>query len=212
MSIAVVLPTGGSNRWETTWSLVNAMRAGVFDEFRTCSTIYVDEGRNGLTRWFLEETPYDKILYIDGDMSFLPEDIERLDATNLDCVSGIYFNIFEGTYQPVFKPLPETEITDDPVMPVEMVGAGFLMVTRGLLEKMAAEYGEPMPWFAMPIIDGRHMGEDVEFCRRVWEIGSQVYVDIGVQLSHYKTVRLTAPTSAPTSGKGKMPHPAMEVR
>ena len=208
MTIAIGLPTGGAIRWETTWSLVNAARKGALDQFSVMAgSVYVDDARNHLVRWFLDETKCSHFLSLDSDISFFPGDLLRLGSDDLDCVSGVYYNIFDGVLKPVakFLPVAPDEQSDDPVMEVEGVGAGFLMLSRGLLEKMRAEYPEPCPWFDEPIIDGRHYGEDFGFCRRVRELGTKVYVDLRVQLSHYKTVRVTGPgvPGIPSAGGGR---------
>jgi hypothetical protein len=212
MSIAIGVPTGGNLRWETTWSLVQAARSQSFEQFRVCAgVVYVDDARNNLIRWFLEETDCDKFLSLDSDISFLATDLAQLEADlddGFDCVSGCYYNVFEGILKPVAQFLEDrmTPVqSDDPIMAVKGVGAGFVMFTRDLLEKMAAEYGEPCPWFYEPVIDGEHLGEDFGICHRVREMGSTVNLDLRVQLSHYKTVRLTGPDvpAVPTAGPGR---------
>jgi hypothetical protein len=209
MSIAIGIPTGGSLRWETTWSLVQAARSQSFEAFNVCAgVVYVDDARNHLVRWFLDETDCDKFLSLDSDISFLAPDLMQLEADlddGLDCVSGCYYNVFDGILKPVVKFLDDRmtpAASDDPLMEVAGVGGGFVMVTRELCEKMLAEYGEPTPWFYEPVIDGEHYGEDFGFCHRVREMGSTVNIDLRVQLSHYKTVRLTGPDVPPVPSAG----------
>jgi hypothetical protein len=208
-SIAIGVPTGGSLRWETTWSLVNGARAGAFEQFRVCAgVVYVDDARNHLIRWFLDETDCTHFLSLDSDISFLGPDLARLAADDLDCVSGCYYNVFDGVLKPVVQFLDGSRLIaqqDDPIMEVEGVGAGFVMFSREILEKMRAEYGEPCPWFYEPVIDGRHFGEDFGICHRVRDMGSKVHIDLRVQVSHYKTVRLTGPAemdAGPPPGVG----------
>ena len=205
--IAVGFPTGGNNHWALTWSLVKAAQAGAFEEFGVCAgSVYVDDARNHIVRWFLDDTDCDKLVSMDSDIGFRAEDLAQLDADDLDCVSGCYYNVFDGVLKPVAKFLDRDDEPDDPLMEVEAVGAGFSMLSRDLLEKMRAEYGEPCPWFAEPIIDGEHFGEDYAFCRRVREMGSKVYLDLRVQLDHYKTIRVTGPglpPVAPVLGGGR---------
>jgi hypothetical protein len=210
VSIAIGIPTGGSLRWETTWSLVQAARSQSFEAFNVAAgVVYVDDARNHLIRWFLDETDCDKFLSLDSDISFLAADLAQLEADldtdGLDCVSGCYYNVFDGILKPVVKFLDDRMTpaqSDDPLMEVEGFGAGFFMVTRELCEKMRAEYGEPVPWFYEPVIEGNHLGEDLGFCHRVREMGSSVNIDLRVQLSHYKTVRLTGPEVPPVPSAG----------
>jgi hypothetical protein len=196
VSLAVGLITGGSVGWECTYSLVKAAQAQAFDDFTVFpNTCYLDAGRNAVVKWFLEETEADKLLQIDTDISFRPTDVNQLEGNDLPCVAGVYYNLFDGTLKPVAKLLPENDANqpDDPLLEVEGVGAGFLMVTRELLEKMATVYEPPMAWFWEPIQDGKHVGEDFGFCQRVREMGEKVFVDLRVQVSHHKTIRISAP-------------------
>jgi hypothetical protein len=195
MSLAVGIITGGSLGWECTYSLVKAAQCQAFDEFTVFpNTCYLDAGRNAIVRWFLEQTDCDRLLQIDSDISFRPSDVNQLEGDDLGCVAGVYYNLYDGEVKPVAKLLAQNDVTsDDPLLEVEGVGAGFLMVSRDLLEKMATEYEPPMAWFWEPIQDGKHVGEDFGFCQRVRELGEKVWVDLRVQLSHHKTVRISGP-------------------
>ena len=197
-TIAIGIPTGGSLRWETTWALVQAARFDAFDQFRVCAgMVYMDDARNHLIRWFLDETDCTHFLSLDSDIGFLGADLAQLLEDDLDCVSGCYYNVFGGELRPVVKFLEGSALVaqqDDPIMEVEGVGAGFVMFSREILEKMRAEYEEPCPWFYEPVVDGHHLGEDFGICRRVRELGGTVNIDLRVQLSHYKTVRITGPS------------------
>ncbi len=211
-TIAIGIPTGGSLRWETTWSLVQAARADAFEAFRVAAgLVYLDDARNHLVRWFLDETDCTHFLSLDSDISFLGPDLIQLAEDGLDCVSGCYYNVFEGVLKPVAKFLDGASLIrqqDDPIMEVQGVGAGFVMFSREILEKMRAEYPEPCPWFYEPVVDGHHLGEDFGICHRVRELGAKVNLDLRVQVSHYKTVRLTGPSEMdagppPTAGPGR---------
>jgi hypothetical protein len=206
MSIAIGIPTLGSVRWETTWSLLMAQEMGAFETFRFApGSTYLDDARNHLVRWFLDETDCDCFLSLDSDISFMGRDIMLLESDILqedsinpgDCVSGCYYNVFDGTMKPVAKLLPSDKLLvrqhDDPLMEVEGAGAGFLMFSRYLLEEMREAYPEPCPWFDEPVIGPVHYGEDLGICHRVREMGYSVYLDLRVQLSHYKMIRLSGP-------------------
>ena len=198
MSVAVGIITGGGVNWECTYSLVKAGQAGSFEDFTVFpNTCYLDAGRNALVKWFLEETECSHFLCLDSDISFRPSDIDQLAADDLPCVAGVYYNVYDGVLKPVAKPLPASETpnleADDPLLEVEATGPGFMMLSRELLEKMGAEYERPMAWFWEPVENGVHTGEDYGFCRRVRTLGEKVWVDLRVQLSHHKTIRIAGP-------------------
>jgi hypothetical protein len=78
----------------------------------------------------------------------------------------------------------------DPLTKVTAVGGGFLMIHRSVLTSLREIHGEPLPYFDEPILDGIHLGEDIGFCIRCADAGFDVWVHRGVQVGHYKHMRL----------------------
>lgn len=78
----------------------------------------------------------------------------------------------------------------DPLIKVSAVGAGFLMIRRTVLEELRQIHGEPLPYFDEPVLDGIHVGEDIAFCLRCADAGFDVWAHRGVQVGHYKPIRL----------------------
>lgn len=198
MTIAIGIITGSSIRWETAQSLDMARTAGIFDgELIVKTGVYLGDNRNRVVRHFLEHSDADKLLFVDSDVSFMPADIARLDADDLDVVSGVYYNIFDGTMKPVMA-FGELGCSDEPLLQVDATGAGFLMIRRALLEKMAERYPFPAEWFATTVRDGVFLGEDFEFCARLKDLGIPLFADLRVQISHYKSIRLAASSAVPS--------------
>jgi GT2 family glycosyltransferase len=72
--------------------------------------------------------------------------------------------------------LPED--SKDWLIPVEAVGAGFLLVRREAWEAVGD------PWFRVGQLDPDHGAEDVDFTYRVHRAGLGVYVDAGLKVGH----------------------------
>lgn len=175
---------------------------------------YLDDARNELLLTFHEAIyqDCDRILMVDSDIEFTPEDIHQLVVDDLPIVSGVYWSDYgpHGGLLPVVYdwterddgkrsmvpirewadgPLTQVEF-DEPVIQTPGVGAGFLMIKREVLDAMRAVYPDPQPWFAEDVINGVHFGEDLCFCIRAAECGFPVHVDRRVQLAHHKHARI----------------------
>jgi hypothetical protein len=92
---------------------------------------------------------YDKLMWIDSDIEWTPDDFLRLYESELDIVSGLYVLDTQGT---VAAQLPDTRgvptrmnkvefILHDQPVEVGGVGFGFVCIKKGVFEKI------PRPWF-----------------------------------------------------------------
>lgn len=140
------------------------------------------------------EVTYDKMLWIDSDMGWEPEDFMKLYSSDKDIVSGIYFND-QGT--PMFTPQDEDDLeealssTED--VEIRAAGFGFICIKSGVFEKM------PRPWFTFRYFEisddkGNKIqlpyGEDYSWCVTASACGFKLYVDPQVLLTHYKKIPL----------------------
>jgi len=142
------------------------------------------------------EFTYDKIFWIDSDMSWSVENFQRLLSSDLDIVSGLaavggagqvgVMRLDMGT--PRIMDKVAFMLTDGPVE-VDGVGFGFVAMKQGVFEKV------PRPWFeilkvpvAMRMVNA---SEDFSFCMKAREAGFQIWVDPLVRVGHHKEVILT---------------------
>ena len=171
---------------------------------------YLDMGRNKMVDAFRTDERYahcDRLLFIDSDIGFDPSLIQTLVDDDLPIVAGVYHSLFEQGIRPVVYEWT-TDDRDLRVMvpidswgrpegehlvPVEAVGAGFLMVHRNVFEKFLEVYSPPNAWFGCDILDGVELGEDLAFCHRASQLGIPVVVDRRVQVSHSKGIVLQGP-------------------
>lgn len=141
---------------------------------------------------------YDKILWIDSDIAFLPEHVIKIYKSPYDITTGAYL---QGNGQVMaYKELmgsaltyPEVLEMNDPIK-IFSAGMGFMAVKSGVFESLSR------PWFQSPTVtvlkDEKEvtfpiMGEDISFCHRANEAGFEVWLDPSIKLQHHKTMKLT---------------------
>lgn len=148
----------------------------------------VYDGRNRACQ-VAEDGGFDRVLWLDSDMVFGPDLLERLSADldeGREFVSGLYFTrkapIHPAAYgdlgmrggRPVAEPIREW--TDGP-MRVEGVGFGGVLVTTDLIRRVKEAFGLPFS----PILG---FGEDFSFCLRARELGAEIWLDPRVKMGH----------------------------
>lgn len=173
-------------------SLLGLRRVGDVGVSITVSTL-VHDARNRLAKQAVDEG-YDRILWLDSDMIFQPDLMERLSADldeGRDLVTGVYYRrkspftptIYEdvGLYNDgqhiypdatVYKDYPRDEIFE-----IQACGFGAVMHTTDILKRVGEKLGPP---FAM--VPG--FGEDISFCMRCAELGIKMYCDPTIKLGH----------------------------
>lgn len=142
---------------------------------------------------------YDKIIWIDSDISWTPDQFLKLYNSKLDIVSGLYFN---EENVPLIG-FSEKEIYHDPAVlngkeyPFEVyaAGFGFIAMKYGIFESI------PRPWFntVFEKIENedrtREMfipyGEDFSWCKKAKDIGYKIYLDPSIRVNHHKKVRIS---------------------
>lgn len=170
---------------------------------------YLDDGRNLCVQRFLSQHTSDYLVFVDSDISF-----SRLDLAELlhaaygrwHVLSGAYCSPLAGdphnTFTVAYRhrqlngpgsqlvALENAEVVAgvDPIE-VDVVGMGFCVISRPILEYMTLHYERPCPWFFEPIADETHHGEDVGFCLRLRALGVPIGLHRGVRVNHYKTAR-----------------------
>ena len=150
---------------------------------------------------------YDYMLWIDSDVIFRFEDFQALLKHNVDMVAGLYlmadnarFSAVEKMNEETFKRNGEFEFLTPAktakhhgLIPVDYCGFGFVLVKKGVFEKV--EY----PWFRPIYIEmgecSDFTAEDVGFCILAKKAGVQMLVDPTVVVGHEKHVVLQPPTA-----------------
>lgn len=159
--------------------------------FSQASLVY--DGRNLLANVAIDGG-FDRILWLDSDMLFEPELEKQLHAdldTGKDMVSALYFSR-KPPLKPVVYKAVESDIIDgrqtpradsfldypeDSLFPIAGCGFGAVMMTGELLKAVRDSYGLPFS----PILG---FGEDLSFCRRVTELGREMWCDSRIKCGH----------------------------
>lgn len=106
------------------------------------------------------------ILFIDSDMRFPDDTIERLKAHDKDIVAANCRHRQANKWTAGFSSKGKTGLTE-----VKSIGFGVTLIRTDVFFKMAE------PWFATPYDGVNFIGEDVYFCHMAKEAGFKIYID-----------------------------------
>ena len=157
------------------------------------SLIY--DSRNLLSLYAIEND-FDNVLWLDSDMLFPPDTLQRLESHNVDMVTGLYVKRHEPVvpviYDTIEEPVrnadgkltrnisPYTSYPHDSFFPVAGCGFGCVLTSTKLLRDVWDHFGPaflPFTW----------AGEDLSFCYRANQLGYQIYCDSTLSLGHIGT-------------------------
>jgi hypothetical protein len=162
----------------------------------------IDQGRNQMATDALARG-YDETMWIDSDVQFDPDDVDRLRCLNLPIVCGIYpkkgkrelaVHVLPGTKQLVFG-------QHGGVVELKYTATGFLHVRREVYETIQRElklpvcnerFGKPMvPYFQPMVAESErgpwYLAEDFAFCERARQCGFKIMAHTRVRLYHIGT-------------------------
>jgi hypothetical protein len=159
----------------------------------------ISRARNTLTAKFLEQEGSTHLFFVDADIGWEPWHLLVLLNRDVDVIGGLYpmktmpikwvVNGFEGA-----------EEGPDGFQEVSKAGTGFLLMKRGVFDKMNShpavkpykndigldpKYDKHLKtYFDTAVRQGRYYSEDWTFCENWRDIGGKVYVDKRVLLRH----------------------------
>jgi len=181
----------------------------------SCGSGSLVESRNlVMTRW-LDETPHEWLWFVDTDMGFDPDTVDRLlqaadpverpvvgalcfaaRETHFDGMGGRRITAVPTIYNPAHDPdgnvgfATRWEYPENTVIQVAGTGAACLLIHRSAAEKIRAEHGDT--WFdRVRYGDGRWVSEDLSFCWRLSTLQLPVFVHTGVKTTHHKQMWLS---------------------
>ena len=139
----------------------------------------------------------DRVLWIDSDMRFSNDLMERMSARldeGCEMVCGLFFKRVLPTMPVIYKQLlPPKELSDgskvkqvvaytdypkDKLFEVQGCGFGAVMMTKQLIKDVWDTYKQP------PFIPMDWCGEDMAFCYKVREMGRKIWCDSSIKVGH----------------------------
>lgn len=167
------------------------------------SSANVSAPRNMLTSKFLDEYDADWLLWIDADMQFDADAMDRLlaiaDPEERPIVGGLCFGMSQGVLFPTIYMLAEDDdgimrtvrmgnYPPDTVVRVAGTGAAFLLLHRSALEKVRDHgFNRTFPFFQESELHGQPVGEDITFSLRCLQLDIPMHVDTGTKIGHHKS-------------------------
>lgn len=179
-----------------------------------CGTDGLVESRNKAVMDFLAEGRAEWLWWVDTDMGFPPDTVDRLvaaaDPTERPIVGGLCFSQREETPDGAggwrCRATPTvfdwTKIDDkqgfavrwdypqDTVVKCAGTGSACILIHRSVLERIADKFGPVWYNRAPNPTTGQLISEDLSFCMRAGAIGIPVYVHTGVRTTHMKPIWL----------------------
>lgn len=144
---------------------------------------------------------FERLMWIDSDVSFAPAAVEQLIRHDLPIVAGLYpkkgARAFAVYFEDDTKELQMGE--GGYLLDVKYVGTGFLLTHRMVYDDIRRTFGLPMcntKWgqptvpFFLPMVvpDGAdgfwYLGEDFAFCERARQAGHKITIDSTIRLGH----------------------------
>ena len=173
-----------------TWTVQCLSNLRQIGECRTETVVRmpVDMARNKLARLACDQG-FDRILWIDSDMKFDPDMMERLSEDleqGYDVVSGLYFMrkfppepvIYKTLDTDNFRAEPYYDYPQDALFPIAGCGFGGVLMRTEVL----VDLDEP------PFTPFMHFSEDLSFCLRMAEKGRKIACDSRVKMGHMGTI------------------------
>ena len=164
----------------------------------------ITNARNEIVVAFLDYTEADWLLFIDTDMVFDADIVDRLvEAAHPEkrpILGGLCFSINADKHLgPLARPtiygfsddskvVRFEDYPRDQLVQVGATGTGCLLIHRSVLAKMRADDRFPAAykWFQEQAFGSIPAGEDITFCVRAGACGFPIYVDTRIKVGHEK--------------------------
>jgi len=177
-------------------------------EYATLSSTHLPFARNSFVARALD-LGFSHVLFIDDDISWDPDGPLRLLAHEREVVGGCYSDR-RGNHQLGWSNPRRVADAPEPLVEVDWLGTGFLLISRAAMERMAAAY--PKGQFAFG--EDLNQGTDAVWCARWRGIGGRVFCDPSIALVHHgeigfpqpwATEEITPPRDATDAMSGEPP-------
>ncbi len=165
------------------WAVARHYRGHL--DLLTEGSCYVHWNREELVEKALSRG-YDYLFFVDTDVIFPPDTLDRLFAHNVDIVGGYYpvrqedqsYSTLKinakGIITPVLPPLPKWPFCNVNGYDLVTIPTGCMLIRLSVLQKL-----DP-PYFRCE----RPVGEDTFFCTWLWSKGVKIWCDPTIKIGH----------------------------
>jgi len=159
----------------------------------------IDQGRNQIATDAIRDG-FEELMWIDSDIAFEPEAVDRLRSLGLPIACGVYLKKKARSFACNFPAGTESVPFGEGGRMIEVshAGAGFLHTRREVYQTIKERLGLPtcneragpamIPFFQpMVVPEGSghwYMAEDYAFCQRARDCGFRVIADTSIRLGH----------------------------
>jgi hypothetical protein len=198
----VIVPVATSTEIECERGLDELARRGYTVWRRSCH-VAIDMGRSQMASEALA-AGFDEQMWIDADIGFSADDVDRLRQHRESFVCAIYpkrgpaelaCQTLQGTTEIVFGEMGPC------LVELSHVGMGFCLIRREVFDDVRTKHGlatcgkrSKTPWvpYFLPMVkpmtddpdDNWYLAEDYAFCERARAAGHPVYADTRIRLFH----------------------------
>lgn len=178
---------------------LRALEARGYEVRRYPSSAAVDRTRCDMATLALRDG-FDEIMWIDSDVTFEADAVDRLRGHDLPLVAGLYPKKGVQDFAVHLEPGTAELIVGEGggLLDVRYVGAGFVLAQRLVFDDVQRHFSLPIcntrfgapsvPYFLpMVVADGDgywYLGEDYAFCERARQAGHKIVVDTTIRLGH----------------------------
>jgi hypothetical protein len=200
----VLVPVGGAIDPDCEDALRELERRG-YVVWRVYGYSAIDAARNQMASDAIAQG-FDELMWIDSDIVFNPDDVDKLRRHDLPLLCGIYPK--KGCRQFASAFLPETRQLSFGVhgglTEILYCGFGFVHTRRLLYETMQRQLdlplcnqqfqGSPLASYFAPLVVGEgkqawYLNEDAAFCERAHRCGFRIMADTTIRLWHVGSYR-----------------------
>jgi hypothetical protein len=164
----------------------------------------VTKARSRIANFYINNTEYDKILFIDADVGFTPEDALKVILSDKDIVCGAY--PMKGIPLRYNYNITSPPVADGGLVQIENIGFGFCCVRRKVFDDIRNLYGEELKYYPalnnssypptekeyhnsyhyfLEMKKGMHfLPEDFSFFERATTVGYKSWLDTSIRLCH----------------------------
>lgn len=200
MKVMIAIPCMDMMNTDFVQSLIGMRRKGEISIVLARSSLVYD-ARNSLCKIALEND-FDRILWLDSDMTFDMDLYERFSARldeGYDIVTGLCFTR-KLPFEPcIYKSLtfdestgeveriPYEDYPKDALFPVEGCGCAAVMMNVDIIRQIGDKYGPPF-------YPQKGWGEDLTFCWLLQKEGIQIWCDSSIKLGHVGYLQVSEDT------------------